>query len=63
MIHEVWRLTASVDTPTGRRMHVRQRKLFSKLYSENMKGRCYSGSHKPRIILKWILNNWFEDVE
>jgi hypothetical protein len=24
-----------------------------------MKGRCYSGSHKTRVILKWILNNWF----
>ena len=48
-----------MDIPPDRSTHVRQRELFSKLYSENMKGSCYSGSPKPRIILKWILNNWF----
>jgi hypothetical protein len=52
-------LSGSVDIPRDRSTHVRQRELFSKLYSENRKGRCYSGSYKPRIILKLILNNWF----
>jgi hypothetical protein len=53
-----------VEIPKNRSTHVRRRKLFSELYSENTKGRFYSDSHKPeddiKVDLKLVV---CEDVE
>ena len=59
MTYEKWGDSeGSVEIPTDRNMHVRQRELFSKFNSKTWREDATQIAINRRIILKWILNNW-----